>query len=700
MPIRMTGMVSGLDTEAIINSLVEAQKAKNKKTTDKKTKLEWTQEKWKDLNTKIYSLYTGTLSKMRLQSSYGTKKVTCSNSDKVQVKGNSTAPLGEQSLTISKVAKSGYMTGAQITTESGGAVTSSTKMSELGIEDGTTLTIKAGSESKEITLNSDTKVSDLVKEMKEVGVNVNFDANQKRFYISAKKSGVDNDFALTVSDSKGTEALKKLGLVSDSLSAEEKAAYKPWADAANAATDDDIFANIMNDDTLKAYYKSQVSKRTESYQKIVTTLESDITTLNSEKDNLQTELDALNAINLDDADAYEEFQKKHASEMAAVEEEYNALPPDEQAATTLDEMKRTKADQLLAQDIANKTTEIQEKQDAIDGKQGEIDDINNTKLTGTDGNEGVAEEIKQEVIKKAKLSKDILDAGTVAGSGYTGKLATKIDGEDAEFVLNNVKYTSSTNETTINGVTLTLTGTTAPDETITFTVTNDTEGVYNMVKDFVKQYNEVLAEMNKLYYADSARGYDPLSDDERDAMSDTEIEKWETKIKDSLLRRDSTLGSLTSAMRSSLLTSVEVKGKKYSLSSFGICTSSDYSEKGKLHIKGDSEDDTYASETNKLKDALEKDPDTVMEVMTGIMGELYGTLQEKMKKTKNMSSALTFYNDIYMKNQITALNKQIKKDEEKLTDLEDRYYKQFTAMEKALSEMQSQTSMFSSYFGS
>ena len=78
MAIRMTGMISGLDTESLIQSLVEAQKLKNKKTTDKKTKLEWTQDKWKELNTKLYSLYTTELNKLTLQSSYMTKKTTVS----------------------------------------------------------------------------------------------------------------------------------------------------------------------------------------------------------------------------------------------------------------------------------------------------------------------------------------------------------------------------------------------------------------------------------------------------------------------------------------------------------------------------------------------------------------------------------------------------------------------------------------------
>ena len=69
-----------------------------------------------------------------------------------------------------------------------------------------------------------------------------------------------------------------------------------------------------------------------------------------------------------------------------------------------------------------------------------------------------------------------------------------------------------------------------------------------------------------------------------------------------------------------------------------------------------------------------------------------------MKKT-SMSSALTFYIDTYMKNQLVTLNKQIKNDETKLTKLEDKYYKQFTAMEVAMQKMQQQQSYLSSFLG-
>ena len=72
-------------------------------------------------------------------------------------------------------------------------------------------------------------------------------------------------------------------------------------------------------------------------------------------------------------------------------------------------------------------------------------------------------------------------------------------------------------------------------------------------------------------------------------MTDDEVKEWEKKIKDSLLRKDSTLGNTSTAMKTIMSSSIEVNGKKYSLSSFGIKTqgyfSSSTNEKGVFHIE-------------------------------------------------------------------------------------------------------------------
>ena len=304
------------------------------------------------------------------------------------------------------------------------------------------------------------------------------------------------------------------------------------------------------------------------------------------------------------------------------------------------------------------------------------------------------------------LGLDEIDStGKTSADNQTGTSGLNIKwASDAVILLDGAELTGSSNNFSVNGLTLNLTSTTLNKSTadydeITLNVSNDTQAAYDMVKNFVKKYNELLDEMNTKYAAASARDYAPLTDEQKEAMTDDEVEKWETKIKDSLLRRDGTLSSIITAMRTSLQVTVDVDGKKYSLASFGIKTSSDYTEKGKLHIFGDADDETYSTETNALMEALENDPEAVMKTLAEAGQSLYESMTKKMSKT-SLSSALTFYNDKQMDNAQSDYKKKIKELEEKLTDLEDRYYSKFTAMETALTKMQSSTSAITSFFGS
>ena len=754
MAVRMSGMISGLDTDSLVQSLIEAQKLKNKKTVDKKTKLEWTQEKWQDLNKKLYKLYTDQVGKLRLQSSYGTKKVTCTNEDKVKITGNSTAPLGSQSLKISELATAGYLTGSEISTADGGKVTSSTKLSELGITSGGTLNLTVGSTSKYIEVTKDTTVSELMTSIRDAGVNASLDVNNQRIFISSKKTGLDSDFSLTATSAEGNSILSALGLTTGSLSAADKANYAFWGEAAGLVvgsdgsgkivysdgttlSDDDILTKITKEGSQwKQYYDKELQTRISAYKAEKEKLEASNTeltkqndTLKAQNENLQDTYDdkvgVFNAMLADDAyasafaeveaeEGYADLtddQKLYKKMDKAIEilnkqvTDFKEAHPDctdennadynayqelvKQAADVTEALASKKQMDSNAATIAKNEATIQSNTDrltVVDGKLATVGDVENA---------GVVAEVNEMLVSKAKYAKTAVLSDNPSATS-TGAL--KIDGVDAKFTLNGVEFTSASNETTVNGVTLTLTGTTAKDEVINFTVTNDTDAVYNMIKDFINEYNTILEEMNTLYYAESARGYDPLSDDEREAMSDTDIEKWETKIKSSLLRRDTSLGSVMDAMKNAMLTSVTVDGKRYSLASFGIGTSSAYTERGKQHIQGDEDDDTYSASTNKLREALETDPDTVMQVFSGVMTKMYSTMQDKMKKT-TMSSSLTFYNDVYMKNQLVTLNKQIAKDEDKLTDLEDKYYNQFAAMETALAKLQSQQSQLAGYLG-
>ena len=95
---------------------------------------------------------------------------------------------------------------------------------------------------------------------------------------------------------------------------------------------------------------------------------------------------------------------------------------------------------------------------------------------------------------------------------------------------------------------------------------------------------------------------------------------------------------------------------------------------------------------------LEEDPDKVSEALSGIMSKFYDKMFDKMGTTK-LSSALTFYNDKQMKTESDSYEKQIKDWETKLKSIEDKYYKQFSAMEKMMAELQNKQSQMAGFFG-
>ena len=85
--------------------------------------------------------------------------------------------------------------------------------------------------------------------------------------------------------------------------------------------------------------------------------------------------------------------------------------------------------------------------------------------------------------------------------------------------INGAEYESETNEITVNGLTINALAETGNEE-ITVTIGNNTKGLYDKIKGIIKDYNELINEMTKLYNAGSSRGYEPLTSEEKDAMTD------------------------------------------------------------------------------------------------------------------------------------------------------------------------------------
>lgn len=330
-----------------------------------------------------------------------------------------------------------------------------------------------------------------------------------------------------------------------------------------------------------------------------------------------------------------------------------------------------------------------------------------------DFNFEVSNEATYKTLSKLGLTteKNLTDLATATGKdteelknslGITEKtsFATKQDGNDAIIVVNGATFESASNSLTVNGLTIQATGVT--DGAISVTTSTDTDGIYNMIKDFIKEYNTVINDLTKAYNAKSAKGYEPLTDEEKDSMSDSEVEKWESKIKDALLRRDDKLSSIMSAFTLGMQKGFTINGEKYNLSSFGIQTQSILSaktdEQNAMHIDGNPDDATSADAVDKLRKAIETDPDTVAEFFNQLAKGVYDTLTDKMKST-TLSSAYTVYNDKQMKEDLKKIESNISSWEKKVSDYEEKWYKQFSKMETALSKLQNQTNSLTSLLG-
>lgn len=280
--------------------------------------------------------------------------------------------------------------------------------------------------------------------------------------------------------------------------------------------------------------------------------------------------------------------------------------------------------------------------------------------------------------------------------------ARRIKGEDAKIELNGAIYTSSTNTFNVNGLTIQANAVTG-DEKLTITTDTDAQGMYDNIKEFISSYNELINELSSYYNADSAKGYEPLTSEEKEAMSDSEVAEWEKKVKGALLRRDSTLSGIMSAMTTAMSTTVSVNGKNYGLANLGIKTLgyfvSSKNEKNAFHIDGDSDDSSSSENADKLMAMLNSDPEAVTEIIKGVASKLYKNLDDKLKGSTTLKSAYTVYNDKEMAKSYSDYTTKIKEWNKKVEEIEDSYYKKFSAMEVALGKLQSQMSSFTSMLG-
>jgi len=308
---------------------------------------------------------------------------------------------------------------------------------------------------------------------------------------------------------------------------------------------------------------------------------------------------------------------------------------------------------------------------------------------------------------------------TDADSFFANKLkldgTARTQGQDAAFTINGVATTRSSNTVTVDGTTLTFKNTHAAGTDIVVGITSDPTSVVSTIKGFVQKYNDVLSSLSSSVSEDKYYAYKPLTDAQKENMTETQITAWEKKAKSGLLSNDQTLVNLQTKMRRALQD--PITGVSLSLSDIGITTSTDYKDNGKLvldekvltqALKDHPEEikkmfsaestTTYSDTTNRttrynengyanrLNDLM-NDNIRITKDTAGLRGSLIEKAGYELDPTEGssqMAKQLVKY-DSRIADMITAFNTK-----------ETNLYTKFSNLETALQKLNSQSSYFSS----
>ncbi|MBO5588834.1 MAG: flagellar filament capping protein FliD [Anaerovibrio sp.] len=286
-------------------------------------------------------------------------------------------------------------------------------------------------------------------------------------------------------------------------------------------------------------------------------------------------------------------------------------------------------------------------------------------------------------------------------------------GTNASVTVDGKNYNLDTNKLTVAGVTYTFTDTVEASDKATISVTQDTTTIVDNVKKFVEDYNKLLDSLNEKYSEQKYSDYKPLTESQKKAMKDEEIEKWEKKAKSGLLYHDDTVRDLMSAMREAVYTKVDAVDSEYNtLSSIGITSSNvkghltlDESKLNKAlaadpdcvyQLFASDQDSTYiAGSTNKNK--ITESQRVLDYANTGVANRLTNVMAKYMDKVEGIAGmSATAEPTSYLGKLLTDMETKISSFKTLMSSYESKLYKRYDAMEVALSKLNAQFNFLSS----
>jgi flagellar hook-associated protein 2 len=309
--------------------------------------------------------------------------------------------------------------------------------------------------------------------------------------------------------------------------------------------------------------------------------------------------------------------------------------------------------------------------------------------------------------------------------GLTGPTSTRVEGQDASVRfqttggLGTITVNQAANTFTIDGITYNLVRSTPAGTSLTVTVSQNTDRAFDTIKAFVERYNQVLGDINEKLAEQRFRDHRPLTDEQRAEMTEQQIEQWESRAKSGLLQNNRILQSAVDALRTAFTQPFQAAG--ISLQEIGITTGSHF-ERGRLHINETRLREALSTRVEQItalftsQSTIAYSPDLTSAqraqrtAESGIAHRVSDVLQDMVRLTRNShgrkgvlleragftGSITEFQNDL--NTQIRGIDSRIDTALDAMERSEQRYWRQFTALEDAIQRMNAQSAWLAQQF--
>ncbi|PCD83392.1 flagellar hook protein [Lysinibacillus fusiformis] len=773
MVMRIGGLASGMDIDELVKKLMSAERAPLNKLFQKKTTYEWQRDAYRSVNTKLKTFDTYIADNLVLKT-LNSKTATSSNSSLVSATatGKATGILSIDG--VSQLAEAGRITGGQVNATGS---TKMKELASDTIEfravqaDGT-----MAKETTKIKITDDMTVDDFVKKVNESGAGVSAVFENGRFSFTSKNTGkgsveiTGDATGLKLTEGEGASiregknaifqvngiaterstntisingyivTLKSTFNGAQATAERYNAAYTEWKNTTSAEYAQKIADALAAKNTAMSAYDTAKA----DYDAAKNVLFGTVELSNADKTTFDKIGNPQFARSLTEAEvqtiAGKEFANKEEFETwlndSSTDTDLKAKLKDTninfEQFKAIGSLDYEKLQGLSAQSMYNTlgTSFLNgltgTEKALVKGLPTSEEDFNNKiadwKENGNDEQKALAEKLSklndnQKSTLRQLSDSDVDNMTNLASTqvDYNAKLAAKNIAENEHTTLLNrqtkaeadfkdsYKQQFGNDYTTGDpGKVTNIPG--ATESPVTLTSTTNVDDMMTKIKDFVKTYNALVKDFTDQSKEAKYRDYAPLTDEQKEDMTESEIKLWEEKAKSGLLRSDTLIRQGLADMRSLVYQSNPgMEDSKFNtLFSIGITTSKNYNEGGTLQIDED-----------KLRKAIEADPDAVEKLFKNSEGKKADVVDGKVVDTrgyldklrdsmksfevsieKKAGRATMTDSEYSLGKSLIDAGKRIDTWQKKLKDIEARYWKQFTAMEQAINKANQQSSMF------